>query len=127
MVQSGFKCMNPIFLLLEVISHIFLDTFLYDSEKIHFRSTYATTIRDSRYAREREFLKAVCISVIINYNAHKDSDDHLEASENKVRHLSSIYVEYACDCEFRWWTNPAVSISLVQGCNLSSVHLVQSF
>lgn len=60
MVQSGFKCMNPILdLLLEVISQIFLDTFLYDSEKIHFRSTYATTIRDSRYAREREFLKAV--------------------------------------------------------------------
>ena len=54
-------------------------------------------------------------------------DDHLEASENEVHHLSSIYVEYACDYEFRWWTNPVVSISLVQGCNLSSVDLVQSF
>lgn len=37
------------------------DVFALVLKIFHCRSTYATTIRDSKYAREREFLKAVCI------------------------------------------------------------------
>ncbi|RDX65259.1 Protein POLLEN DEFECTIVE IN GUIDANCE 1, partial [Mucuna pruriens] len=41
------------------------------------------------------------ISVIINCHANKDSDDHLEASENKVHHLSSIFFSYSALMEFK--------------------------
>ncbi|KAL2343979.1 hypothetical protein Fmac_005264 [Flemingia macrophylla] len=35
------------------------------------------------------------ISVTINGHANEDSDDHLEASENEVHHLSSIFFSYS--------------------------------
>ncbi|KAG4970988.1 hypothetical protein JHK85_037409 [Glycine max] len=70
---------------------------------LHGNSVCSTTTVGDEKGRERVYDTIFRLP----WRCELDSDDHLEASENKVRHLSSFYVEYACDCEFRWWTNPA--------------------
>ncbi|KAG5113403.1 hypothetical protein JHK82_036672 [Glycine max] len=72
---------------------------------LHGNSVCSTTTVGDEKGRERVYDTIFRLP----WRCELDSDDHLEASENKVRHLSSFYVEYACDCEFGWWTNPAVS------------------